>query len=127
MVRVGVRELKDRLSHYLRTVRQGQIVEVTVRGNLIDGKIETLYAGKGSLRVKSTPMRCTVHFAGMVRDKIYQTLNMTHIPAGEYKIVIAIPGRSLGKEILILDRHRTLVEVDFKDKNRPIVVSYVPH
>ena len=32
MERVGVRELKDRLSYYLRSVRQGQIVEVTVRG-----------------------------------------------------------------------------------------------
>jgi prevent-host-death family protein len=35
MERVGVRELKDRLSHYLRTVRQGQIVEVTMRGKPI--------------------------------------------------------------------------------------------
>jgi prevent-host-death family protein len=32
MERVGVRELKDKLSHYLRAVRQGQIVEVTVHG-----------------------------------------------------------------------------------------------
>jgi len=32
MEKVGVRELKDRLSHYLRAVRQGQVVEVTVRG-----------------------------------------------------------------------------------------------
>jgi prevent-host-death family protein len=28
---VGVRELKDRLSHYLRAVQQGEIVTVTVR------------------------------------------------------------------------------------------------
>ena len=32
MESVGVRELKDRLSHYLRAVRMGGIVEVTVRG-----------------------------------------------------------------------------------------------
>ena len=32
MERVGARELKDRLSHYLRTVRQGETVVVTIRG-----------------------------------------------------------------------------------------------
>jgi prevent-host-death family protein len=32
MERVGARELKDRLSHYLRTVRRGETVVVTVRG-----------------------------------------------------------------------------------------------
>ena len=35
MEKVGVRELKDRLSHYLRVVRQGQSVEVTVRGKAV--------------------------------------------------------------------------------------------
>lgn len=32
MESVGVRELRDRLSHYLRAVRQGGSVVVTVRG-----------------------------------------------------------------------------------------------
>ena len=32
MERVGARELKDRLSHYLRSVRQGETVVVTLRG-----------------------------------------------------------------------------------------------
>ncbi len=32
MERVGVRELKDRLAHYLRMVRSGKTVVVTVRG-----------------------------------------------------------------------------------------------
>ena len=32
MENVGVRELKDRLGHYLRAVRQGRIVVVTSRG-----------------------------------------------------------------------------------------------
>ena len=32
MEQVGIRELKDRLAHYLRAVRQGQIVIVTHRG-----------------------------------------------------------------------------------------------
>jgi len=32
MESIGVRELKEHLSHYLRAVRQGRVVEVTVRG-----------------------------------------------------------------------------------------------
>ena len=32
MKRVGARELKDRLAYYLRTVRQGETVVVTLRG-----------------------------------------------------------------------------------------------
>ena len=32
MERVGARELKDRLAHYLRTVGRGETVVVTVRG-----------------------------------------------------------------------------------------------
>ncbi len=32
MIRVGVRELKNRLGRYLQLVRQGQTVEITDRG-----------------------------------------------------------------------------------------------
>lgn len=35
MLAVGVRELKNRLSEYLRRVRQGETVLVTDRGNVI--------------------------------------------------------------------------------------------
>ena len=89
-------------------------------------QIETLYQGKGSLRVKSTPLRCTVRVAGMVREKTHPKLNLTHIPAGEYSIVFSIPGREPSENILILNRQRTVVEVDFSNRNEPIVVSYVP-
>jgi len=101
-------------------------VEVTVRGNFFEKEIETLYQGKGSLRVKSTPLRCTVRVAGMMREKTQPKLNMTHIPAGEYSIVVSMPGRELSENILILNRQRTIVEVDFSNRNEPIVVSYVP-
>ncbi len=33
--RVGVRQLRDRLSEYLRRVKQGECVEITDRGQLI--------------------------------------------------------------------------------------------
>jgi len=35
MITVGVRELKNRLSHYLRGVKQGRPVEITERGETI--------------------------------------------------------------------------------------------
>jgi len=35
MITVGVRELKNRLSHYLRSVKQGRPVEITERGESI--------------------------------------------------------------------------------------------
>jgi prevent-host-death family protein len=35
MQQVGVRELKNRLSQYLRHVRAGEVVEVTERGRLV--------------------------------------------------------------------------------------------
>jgi len=101
-------------------------VEVTVRGDLFEGEIENLYQGKGSLRVISTPLRCTVRIAGMVRQKSHPKLNLSFIPAGEYSIVLSMPGRELSENILILDRQRTIVEVDFSNRDEPIVVSYVP-
>ena len=76
--------------------------------------------------MKSTPLRCTVRVAGMVREKAHPKLNLTHIPAGEYSIVFSIPGREPSENILILNRQRTVVEVDFSNRNEPIVVSYVP-
>jgi len=35
MITVGVRELKNKLSHYLRGVKQGRSVEITERGESI--------------------------------------------------------------------------------------------
>ena len=34
-MKVGTRELKNRLSHYLRQVKQGEVVEVTDRGEVV--------------------------------------------------------------------------------------------
>ena len=52
MERVGVRELKDRLSHYLRTVRQGQIIEVTVRGKPVARLVPAHPRGEASVPEK---------------------------------------------------------------------------
>jgi prevent-host-death family protein len=52
MERVGVRELKDKLSHYLRTVRQGQVVEVTVRGKPVARLVPAQPRGEASVDEK---------------------------------------------------------------------------
>jgi hypothetical protein len=76
-----------------------------------------MHEGKGSLRVISTPLRCTVRFAGMTREKTQPKLNMTLIPAGGCSIAISIPGQELSEKIQIPNRQRTIVMVDFSDKD----------
>ena len=99
--------------------------EVSVRGNLKDGKVEFIHEGVGSLRVISKPMRCTVRFRGQVKEKTSSRLNLTHIPAGEYPIGVAITGRELFTKVLIMDGKRTILEVSFMKGDEPFVVSHV--
>lgn len=101
--------------------------EITVRGDLFAGKIETLYEGKGSLQVVSNPKRCTIRFRGKIEDKIHSYFNLTQIPAGEYPIVVEIRGRKLTSNVLIIDAHRTVLEVSFVKGEKPFTVSYVPN
>jgi hypothetical protein len=101
--------------------------EVTVRGDLFAGKIETLYEGRGSLQVFSNPQRCKIRFRGKVEDKIHPNFNLTQIPAGEYPIVVEIKGRSLSRNVLIMDGQRAVVTVNFVKGEEPFSVSYVPN
>lgn len=100
--------------------------DVTVRGNFKEGKVEVIHKGLGALRVISKPMKCTVHVLGMRKDKIYQNLNLGQVPAGVHWMVVSIPGRQLPIEVLIMDRHRTIVEVSFMKGDEPFVVTHVP-
>jgi prevent-host-death family protein len=47
-VNVGVRELKNRLSHYLHAVQQGKIIMVTRRGNVIARLVPVSSADKAT-------------------------------------------------------------------------------
>lgn len=100
--------------------------EVTVRGNLMTGKVEIIHEGRGSLHVFSKPMRCTVRFRGKIEEKIHSKLNLTHIPAGRYPIVVSIRGRELSSTVVIIDGQKTIVEVSFIKGDEPFVVSHVP-
>lgn len=101
--------------------------DVSVRGNLIDGKIETVVEGHGSLKIYSKPKRCTVHFRGERHEKTTLTLNVTRIPAGEYPIMFEINGRRLTKTVIIRDETRTELEVSFMKGDEPFSVRYVPY
>jgi prevent-host-death family protein len=46
---VGIRELKNRLTHYLRTVQQGETIVVTTRGKPVARLVPILPRGKTTL------------------------------------------------------------------------------
>jgi len=46
---VGARELKDRLAHYLRVVRQGKTVIVTIRGEPVARLVPVAWSGAKGL------------------------------------------------------------------------------
>ena len=101
--------------------------EITVRGNLFEGKIETVHEGRGSLKIYSKPKRCTIYFRGQLEEKIHTAHNISRIPAGEYPLIAEMQGRKLSKMILIKDETTTVLEVSFMKGDEPFSVSYVPH
>lgn len=105
-------------------VRPG--VRTAVRGNLLDGKVDTLHQGKGSLRVLCRPDRCNVRFLGRLADTARGRWNLSHIPAGVHRLVVAKQGREVAAEILIADQRRTVVAVSFLPGDEPITVTHEP-
>jgi hypothetical protein len=99
---------------------------VAIHGNLKAAQVVAANQGWGSLRVVSTPSRCTVKFLDKTREKISMYLNVSHIPAGEHRMVVSISGRELSTKVLILDEQMTIVKVNFIKGEEPFVVSHVP-
>lgn len=100
--------------------------EITVRGDLKNGKVEVTHEGKGSLRVISTPEQCQVRFLGETRDKTHARLNVSHIPAGEHRMVFSWKGMELSRSVLITNGYRTIVKVSFMKEDVPFIVTYEP-
>ncbi len=113
----------DRLSG---VVRIQPASEVTVRGDLQAGRLEILYDGEGSLRVVSVPEYCTIRFLGKTREKTSTLLNVSHVPAGEHRIVVLWKGRELSSNVTIARGERTVVTVSFLERDKPFVVSHEP-
>jgi hypothetical protein len=100
--------------------------ELTLRRNLKAGEGEIVHEGRGSLRVFSRPLRCTVHFSGLIRDKTRQRLNLSHIPAGEHQMTVSWRGQEISSKVLIRNGERTVVAVSFMKGDDPFVISYEP-
>jgi hypothetical protein len=98
----------------------------SVRGNLIDGKVEAGTDGEGSVRVVSTPTSIEVRFAGKFYDKRDRILNVSHIPAGDHRMVVEWGGRTLSTVVPISDGRRTIVRVSFMEGDRPFVITTEP-
>jgi hypothetical protein len=98
----------------------------SVRGNLIDGKVEVGGHGKGSVKVISKPTSCEVRFAGKYYDKQHRILRITHIPAGDYPMVVEWGGRTLSAMVPISNGKRTTVRVSFMEGDRPFVITTEP-
>jgi hypothetical protein len=101
-------------------------IENTVRGDLIAGKVESIHEGKGSLRVFSNPEFCTIQIFGMKRDKTRSVFNLSHIPAGEHRLVVSFKNRQLATDVIIKNGQRTRVTVDMLKQEKPFTVTYEP-
>ena len=99
--------------------------ENRVHGDLKATKVEVVHHGKGALRVISKPVRCTIWFRDEIHEKDRERFNMSKIPAGEYPMMVMIPGRKLSTSVLIVDGQRTTVEVSFMKGDDPFVVTRV--
>jgi len=108
------------------TVRLHPGGEVGVRGDLIAGKVETYYVGKGSLRIISVPEACTVHILGMVKEKTGGYLNLSFLPAGEHRLVVTWKSHELSTNVVITNGNRTIVRVSFAKDAVPFSFSYEP-
>jgi hypothetical protein len=98
--------------------------EITVRGDLKNGKVDVVHEGKGSLRVVSTPEYCTVQILGVTRDKTTARLNVSHLPAGEHRMVVSWKGMERSANVLITNGHRTIVTVSFMKNDVPFKFAY---
>jgi hypothetical protein len=109
-----------------RTVSIPPGATLAVHGNLKQRTVDVEHPGVGSLRLRCRPTSCTVRLLGMLRDTSGGSLKLSHLPAGEHRLVVAIPGRELQTSILILDGQRTEVEASFLKGEEPFRVTHVP-
>jgi len=107
-------------------VRVDPGADVTVRGDLVSGKVETVQEGMGSIRVTSTPTSIKVRLLGKTYDKTQGTLNVTHLSAGAHKIEAIWSGHELSSTVVIAKGQRALVNVSFIKGDQPFTVSYEP-
>lgn len=99
--------------------------ENTIHGDLKATAVSVVRHGMGAMRITSKPMSCTIWFRNEIYEKTHDRLNIGKIPAGEYSMVVMIPGRRLATTVLIVDGQRTDVEVSFIKGDDPFVITRV--
>jgi len=110
--------------HGMLAVRPG--VKTTVRGNLLDGRVEVIHAGVGSLRVLCRPDRCGVRFLGRVAETSRGRWNLSHVPAGEHRLTVSVRGQERLVQVQIVEGKRTVVSVSFFPGEDPLAVTFEP-
>jgi len=108
------------------TVRVEPGADVTVRGDLITGKVETVVEGMGSMKVTSTPTVCKVWLLGKTYDKTQGVLRVSHLAAGAHKLVVIWKEHELSTTLVIAKGQRALVDVSFIRSEQPFTVTYEP-
>ena len=120
-----IRFIKDGYETVTSVITIEPGAENTVHGDLKASKVEVVHQGKGSLRVISKPMRCTIWFRDAIHEKTHDRFNLSKVPAGEYPMMVMIQGRKLAATVLIVDGQRTTVEVSFMKGDDPFVITRV--
>ena len=100
--------------------------DLTVNGNLLDGKVDVSYRGKGSLRVISTPQVIKIRILSIVDTKMAPIFNRSYLPAGVHRMTVSWGTKQMSTDVLITKQHRTIVEVDFSPDAIPFRFSYEP-
>jgi len=121
----SIRFSKDGYETVTSTIVIESGAENRVHGDLKASRVDVVHQGKGALRVISQPTRCTIWFRDEVHEKDRDRFNLTKIPAGEYPMMVMIPGRKLSTTVLIVDGQRTTVEVSFMKGDDPFVITRV--
>ncbi len=100
--------------------------DVTVRGDLKTGQVETTQEGQGSIRLITDPEHVVVRFLGKLDEKTSARMNVSHIPTGKHRIEVTWAGRKLATDILIVNGQRAVVTVSFVKGDKPFDVTYEP-
>ncbi|MCG6964334.1 MAG: hypothetical protein LJE95_13830 [Acidobacteria bacterium] len=100
--------------------------DVTVHGDLLNGKVDVSYEGIGSLRVISTPQVCKIKFLGKLETKTSPIFNRSYLPAGVHRMTVNWGTKLMSADVLITNHHRTVVVIDFSRDAIPFRFSYEP-
>lgn len=99
---------------------------LTVHGDLLNGRVDASYEGIGSLRVISTPQVIKIRFLDIAETKTSPIFNRSYLPAGVHRMTVSWKTKQMSTDVLITNHHRTVVTIDFSRDEIPFRFSYEP-